>query len=42
MSSKDSRETPSMYTKSDNIEIKMSSEPNDIIKELLESLLENH
>ena len=42
MSSKDSGETRCMYTKSNNIEIKMGSETDDIIKELSKSLLENH
>ena len=42
MSYKDSEETRSMYTKGDNIEIKMGSETDDIIKEIFESLLQNH
>ena len=42
MSFKDSGETCSMYTKSDNIKIKMGSETDDIIRELFESLLQNY
>ena len=38
ISSKDSREIRTMHTKSDNIEIMMSSETNDIIDKLFESL----
>ena len=37
--SKDSDETRSMLTKSDNIETMMGSETDDIIEELIESLL---
>ena len=40
--SKDSDETRNMHTKSDNIEIIMGSETNDIIEELRESLLQNY
>ena len=40
ISSKDSNETRIMHTKSDNIEIMMGSETNDIIEELRESLLQ--
>ena len=39
ISSKDSHETRNMHTKSDNIEIIMGSETNDITEELRESLL---
>ena len=42
MSYKDSEKTRSMCTKGDNIEIKMVSETDDIIKEIFESLLQNH
>ena len=42
ISSKDSDETRNMHTKSDNIEIIMGSETNDIIEELRESLLQNY
>ena len=42
ISSKDSDETRNMHTKSDNIEIIMGSETNDIIEELLESLLQKY
>ena len=42
MSFKDSGETCSMYTKSDNIKIKIGSETDDIIREPFESLLQNH
>ena len=42
ISSKDSRETRTMHTKSRNIEIMMGSETNDIIEELSESFLQNH
>ena len=42
ISSKDSDETRHMNTKSDNIEIKMGSETNDIVKELYESLLQKY
>ena len=40
--SKDFDETPSMSTKSNNREIMMGSEINDIIKELLESLIQKY
>ena len=40
--SKDSNETRIMHTKSDNTEIVMASETNDIIEELRESLLQNY
>ena len=40
ISSKDPDETRNMHTKSDNIEIIMASEINDIIEELRESLLQ--
>ena len=39
ISSKDSHETRNMHTKSDNIEIIMGSETNDITEELRKSLL---
>ena len=39
MSSKDSGETRCMYTKSNNIEITMGSETDDIIKELSKVLV---
>ena len=39
ISSKDFDETREMYTKSNNIEIKMGSQTNDIIEELFESHL---
>ena len=42
ISSKDSDETRNMNTKSDNIEIKMGSETNDIVEEVYESLLQKH
>ena len=42
ISSKDSDETRNMHTKSDNVEIIMGSETNDIIEELRESLLQNY
>ena len=38
-SSKDSEETRTMHTKSDNIEIMMGSETDETIEELFESLL---
>ena len=41
ISSKDSEETGTMYTKSDNIEIMMGNETDEIIKKLFESLLQN-
>ena len=40
--SKDSDETRSMLTKSDNIETMMGSETDDIIEELIESLLQKY
>ena len=40
ISSKDSDETCTMHTKSDNIEIMMDSETDEIIKELFKSLLQ--
>ena len=40
--SKDSDETCNMLTKSDNIEIIMDSETDNIIKELFESLLQKY
>ena len=42
ISSKDSDETYNMHTKSNNIEIMMGSETDDIIDELLESLLQKY
>ena len=42
ISSKGSDETCNMHTKSDNIEIIMGSETNDIIEELREYLLQNY
>ena len=42
ISSEDSDEIRNMHTKSDNIEIIMGSETNDIIEELLESLLQKY
>ena len=42
ISSKESDETCYMRTKSDNIEIIVGSETNDIIEELHESLLQNY
>ena len=42
ISSKDSIETRNMHTKSDNIEIMMGSETDDIIDELFESLLQKY
>ena len=41
ISCKDSDEIRNMHTKSDNIEIMMGSETDDIIDELFESLLQN-
>ena len=41
ISSKDSDETRNMHTKSDNIEIMMGSETDDITDELFEFLLQN-
>ena len=42
ISCKDSNETPNMYTKSNNIEIMMGNHTNDIIEELLESILQRY
>ena len=42
ISSKDSDETRNMHTKSDNIEIIIGSETNDMIEELRESLLQKY
>ena len=42
ISSKGSDETCTMHTKSDNIEIMMGSETNEIVKELFESLLQRY
>ena len=42
ISSKGSDETCAMHTKSDNIEIMMGSETNEIVKELFESLLQRY
>ena len=42
VSSKDFDETCNMHTKTDNIEIIMGSETNDIIEELRESLLQSY
>ena len=42
ISSKDSNETRIMHTKSDNTEIMMGIETDDIIEELRDSLLQNH
>ena len=42
ISSKDSDETRTMLTKSDNIEIMMGSETDEIIKELFKSLLQRY
>ena len=42
ISSKDSDETRNMHTKSDNIEIIIGSETNDIVEELRKSLLQNY
>ena len=39
--SKDSEETCTMYSKSDNIEVMMGSETDEIIKELLDSFLQS-
>ena len=41
-SSKDSRETGTMHQKSDNIEIMMGSETDNIINELIDSLLQRY
>ena len=42
ISSKDSDEARNMHTKSDNIEIIIGSETNDIVEELRKSLLQNY
>ena len=42
ISSKDSDETRNMHTKSDNVEIIMGSETNNIIEELCASLLQKY
>ena len=42
ISSKDSEETRKMHIKSENIEIMMSNETDEIIEELFESLLQNY
>ena len=42
ISSKDSDETRNMHTKSDNIEIMIGSETDDIIDEFFESLLQKY
>ena len=42
ISHKDSNETRTMHTKSDNIEIMMSSETDEIIEELFKSLLQRY
>ena len=42
ISHKDSNETRTTHTKSDNIEIMMSSETDEIIEELFKSLLQKH
>ena len=42
ISSKDSRETRTIYTKSDNIEIMMSSETDEIVEELFKYLLQRY
>ena len=42
ISSKDSDETRNMHTKSNNIEIMMGSETDEIIDELFKSLLQNY
>ena len=39
---KDSNETRAMHTKSNNIEIMIGNETNEIIKKLFESLLQRH
>ena len=40
MSSKDSDETRTMHTKSNNVEIMIGNEADEIIRELFESLLQ--
>ena len=42
ISSKDSRETCAMHTKSDNMEIIIGNETDEIVKELFESLLKRY
>ena len=42
ISSKDSNETPTMHTKSNNVEIMMGSETNGIIEELFKSFLQKY
>ena len=42
ISSKDSNETQIMHSESDNIEIMMGSKTDEIIEELLESLLQRY
>ena len=42
ISSKDSRETRTIHTKSDNIEIMMSSETDEIVEELFKYLLQRY
>ena len=42
ISSKDSKETRTMHTNSDNIEIMMNSERDEIMNELFRSLLQNY
>ena len=42
ISSKDSNETRSMHTKSDNIEIMIGNETDEIIKNLFESLFQKY
>ena len=42
MSSKDFKENRTMYTNSDNIDIMIGNETNEIIEELFESLLQRY
>ena len=42
ISSKESDETCTMHTKSNNVEIMMSSETDEIIKELFKSILQKY
>ena len=42
ISSKDSDETRTMHTKSNNVEIMMGSETDEIIKELFKSILQRY
>ena len=42
ISSRDSKETRTMYTKSDNVKIMMGNETDEIIEELFESLLKRY